>query len=92
VDGFSLEPDSVRVRGRRAAVRAIQGVSTARLDIRVRDTVPVVVDLDTSGLGVRVSPPRVRLRAQVVPDTAGRSTPRPRSVAPTPARATRAAP
>ena len=62
-------PESVRVSGSRAAVRAITAVPTARVSVQVRDSTSLVVALDTTGLRVRVSPAQVRVRVPVAADT-----------------------
>jgi hypothetical protein len=64
-----LVPESVTVVGPRERVDAVEFVPTEVADARVRDTLGVVAALDTAGLGVRVDPPRVRLRVPVVRDT-----------------------
>lgn len=71
-----FEPESVQVRGRRAAVNAVRAVPTSQITLVVRDTTLQVVTLDTSGLDVRVRPARVQVRVPLRHDTvaAGDST------------------
>ena len=64
-----IEPESVRVIGTRAALDRITEVATQRADVVVRDTAMVIVPLDTTGVGARVWPVEVQLRAPVVRDT-----------------------
>lgn len=73
-----VEPTRVQLIGERRTVRAIDTVVTASIDLVVRDTTPMTVALDTAGLGVRVSPAFVRVRAPVTaiePPTAASATP-----------------
>lgn len=60
-----LEPTRVQLIGERRTVRSIDTVHTAAADIVVRDSLPVTVALDTTGLGVRVNPAFVRVRVPV---------------------------
>lgn len=64
-----LSPDSVTVTGTRDRVRAINAVFTEPVDVRIRDSLGVVVPLDTVGLGVDVLPAVVRVRVPVTRDT-----------------------
>jgi len=61
-----VEPTRVQLIGERRAVRAIDTVVTASIDLVVRDTAPMTVALDTAGMGVRVSPAFVRVRVPLV--------------------------
>lgn len=61
-----VEPESVLVRGPRAVVRQLQAVSTVHDRLVIRDTTAQVVALDTARLGVRVTPPQVRVSATLV--------------------------
>ena len=61
-----VDPIRVQLIGERRTVRAIDTVSTAAMDLVVRDTAPMMVALDTAGLGVRVNPAFVRVRIPVV--------------------------
>jgi hypothetical protein len=61
-----IEPTRVQLIGERRAVRAIDTVVTASIDLVVRDTAPMTVALDTIGLGVRVNPAFVRVRVPLV--------------------------
>jgi len=73
-----VEPTRVQLIGERRTVRAIDTVVTASIDLVVRDTTSMTVALDTAGLGVRVSPAFVRVRAPVTaidPPTAASATP-----------------
>lgn len=54
-----LEPDSVTVLGPRRSVAQLRYVST-RADSIAVDTVPHLVDIDTTGLGVTVRPTQVK--------------------------------
>jgi YbbR domain-containing protein len=62
---IQLDPIRVQLIGERRTVRAIDTVATAALDLVVRDTAPMMVALDTTGLGVRVNPAFVRVRVPV---------------------------
>ena len=54
-----LDPESVTVLGPRRVVRALRTVSTVRDSVGM-DSIPRLVDLDTSGLGVIVRPTQVK--------------------------------
>jgi hypothetical protein len=54
-----FDPDSVTVMGPRRIVRTLATVSTVRDSVGL-DSIPRLVDLDTSGLGVVVRPPQVK--------------------------------
>ena len=60
-----LDPIRVQLIGERRTVRGIDTVATAALDLVVRDTAPMMVALDTTGLGVRVNPAFVRVRVPI---------------------------
>ena len=60
-----FEPDSVTISGDRRLVGKLDAVSTVANDIVVREAMDVVVPLDTSSLGVRVSPSSVKVSVQV---------------------------
>jgi hypothetical protein len=60
-----MDPIRVQLIGERRAVRAVDTVVTAAIDLVVRDTTPMIVSLDTAGLGVRVNPSFVRVRVPV---------------------------
>jgi hypothetical protein len=62
-----MDPIRVQLIGERRAVRAVDSVATAAIDLVVRDTTPMVVALDTAGLRVRVNPSFVRVRVPVTP-------------------------
>lgn len=55
-----LEPESVTVRGPRVAVARVRFVPTVRDSITISDTLPHLIDLDTTGLGVTVRPPQIK--------------------------------
>lgn len=61
------QPESVLVRGPRAAVQRIQSIATVLVEATTRDSLLSQVALDTAGLGVAVRPARVRLRLTSVP-------------------------
>ena len=65
----SLDPDTVTVVGRRLAVSKIDSITTLKQDLMVHDSSPLIVELDTANLGVRVRPARVRVSIKVEPDT-----------------------
>ena len=54
-----LDPESVTVLGPRRLVARVRAVRTVAESIGV-DTLPHLVDLDTSGLGVAVRPTQVK--------------------------------
>ena len=54
-----FDPESVMVRGPRRTVARLQWVSTIPDSISI-DTLPHLIDLDTTGLGVIVRPPQVK--------------------------------
>jgi hypothetical protein len=60
-----LEPDSVEVSGPRQRVLGLQFVTTTRVAIPAGDSLPHLVDIDTTKLGVRVKPTQVK--AHLVP-------------------------
>ena len=70
----SFEPDSVRVVGPRRRVSMLQAIQTIATELVVRDTAAILVPLDTTDLGVRVTPAQVRVRIPVIPDTTTRDT------------------
>lgn len=61
-----LEPIRVQLIGERRTVRSIDTVATVAIDLVVRDTTPMTVALDTTGLGVRVNPAIIRVRVPVL--------------------------
>ncbi len=67
-DAVEFEPATVRITGPRRAVRRITSVHPYSLNIVRGDTLRHVADLDTTGLGIRVLPPQVKvlLRASSV--------------------------
>jgi hypothetical protein len=62
-----FEPESVEVTGPRRAVLKLPGVRTARTTLWSLDSIPHLVDLDTSRLNVRVRPSQVRVYVSLVP-------------------------
>ena len=72
-----LEPDSVEVSGPRQRILGLQFVTTQRVTIPADDSLPHLVDIDTTRLGVRVKPAQVKVH--IVPAsaaTASRGMPR----------------
>lgn len=69
----TLEPSAVRVSGPRARVRAVDSLFTVGGQIVVRDTLSILVLLDTAGLGLTVDPTEVRVTVPAIrvmlPDT-----------------------
>ncbi len=57
----TIEPSSVRITGPRQLVRRITSVRPFSMTITEGDTAPHFADLDTGGLGVRVTPTRVKI-------------------------------
>jgi hypothetical protein len=65
-----IDPESVMVRGSRSAVRGLSAVPTERVVLVVRDTIGSrMIRLDTTGLGVTVTPAEVRVRVPAMHDT-----------------------
>lgn len=56
-----FEPDSVRITGNRRVIATITAVSTLASQLRIRDSTPLLVGLDTAGMGVLVRPGQVRV-------------------------------
>lgn len=57
-----FDPESVQVSGPRQRVAQIKAVQTIRTVISFPDSLPHLVDIDTSGLGtLRVKPPQVKV-------------------------------
>src|SRR5215207_1093730 len=61
-----FEPQAVRVTGPRRAVRRLRGIRPYSLTIAMRDTMPHVADLDTTGTGVQVQPAQVKVQLRGV--------------------------
>lgn len=59
-----FDPETVRITGPRRTVRALHGISPSALSIAAGDTLPHMAELDTIGLGVRVSPAQVKVRVR----------------------------
>lgn len=55
-----LEPESVSIAGPRRIVTNLRFVRTSADTIAPTDTLPHLVDVDTTGLGVQVRPPQVK--------------------------------
>jgi YbbR domain-containing protein len=62
-----LEPDSVQVSGPRHVVSGVSFVRTVRAAIGAPDSLPHLVDIDTTRLGVRVRPSQVKVKLVPVP-------------------------
>ena len=62
-----LEPDHVEVSGPRQRVLTLEYVSTVRVSIPATDSLPHLVDIDTTRLGLRVKPSQVKVH--LVPAT-----------------------
>ena len=60
-----LDPEKVEVSGPRRLVSALKFVTTTKATIPVGDSIPHLVDIDTTRLGLRVRPAQVK--ALVVP-------------------------
>jgi len=56
-----LEPDRVEVSGPRQRVLSLEYVLTARVAIPATDSLPHLVDIDTTRLGLRVKPSQVKV-------------------------------
>jgi YbbR domain-containing protein len=56
-----LEPERVEVSGPRQRVLGVQFVTTARVAIPAGDSLPHLVDIDTTRLGLRVRPSQVKV-------------------------------
>jgi YbbR domain-containing protein len=56
-----LEPEKVEVSGPRQRVLATQYVTTTRVTIPATDSLPHLVDIDTTRLGLRVKPSQVKV-------------------------------
>jgi YbbR domain-containing protein len=56
-----LEPDRVEVSGPRQRVLSLEYVVTARVAIPATDSLPHLVDIDTTRLGLRVKPSQVKV-------------------------------
>jgi hypothetical protein len=66
---LDFEPRSVHITGPRRLVRRMRGIYPTALSITAGDTLPHVADLDTTGLGVTVTPAQVKVRVHVTPPT-----------------------
>lgn len=64
-----IEPDSVLVTGPRHSVLRVPSVRTVKTTIVVADSLPHLVDLDTTGFapGVRVRPTQVKVQFRTLP-------------------------
>ena len=63
-----FEPESVEVSGPRRAVLRVTHVETVRATIPGNDSIPHLVDLDTTRLGARVRPAQVKVYVTPHPD------------------------
>jgi hypothetical protein len=57
----------VQVAGPRSVIEQLDSVFTRRMVLRVTDTLPQLVALDTARLGVTVRPVRVNVRVPLAP-------------------------
>jgi YbbR domain-containing protein len=62
-----LEPDRVEVSGPRQRVLSLEYVVTARVAIPATDSLPHLVDIDTTRLGLRVKPSQVKVHLVPTP-------------------------
>lgn len=69
-----LEPDQVEVSGPRQRVLGIQYVTTTRVTIPASDSLPHLVDIDTTRLGLRIRPSQVKVHLVPAADAAAAST------------------
>src|SRR5690348_17255078 len=70
-----LEPDRVEVSGPRQRVLSLEYVVTARVAIPATDSLPHLVDIDTTRLGLRVKPSQVKVHLiPATPATASAAT------------------
>ena len=74
-----LEPDSVEVSGPRQRILGLQFVTTQRVTIPAGDSLPHLVDIDTTRLGVRVKPAQVKVHIVPARALSASSRPTPRS-------------
>jgi hypothetical protein len=63
----ALDPASVEISGPSAAVMRVPFLRTDSTVLSAADTIPVLVALDTAGLGVRVRPAQVKIRVVPAP-------------------------
>ena len=56
-----LDPDQVEVSGPRQRVQGLEFVTTVRVSIPATDSLPHLVDIDTTRLGLRVKPSQVKV-------------------------------
>jgi hypothetical protein len=68
-----FDPESVDVTGPRRAIARMTSVNTVQATISLVDSLPHLVDLDTTGLGpgVRLKPTQVRVQSQPPPPAQG---------------------
>lgn len=71
-----FDPDSVQVSGPRHVVLRVPFVRTVRTSIALGDSLPHLVDLDTTRLGLRVRPSQVKAQVVSVSPYAARTAPR----------------
>jgi YbbR domain-containing protein len=70
-----LDPDRVEVSGPRQRVLSLEYVVTARVAIPAADSLPHLVDIDTTRLGVRVRPSQVKVHLLPAAATASAASP-----------------
>ena len=56
-----LDPDRVQISGPRHVVLGVSFVRTVRATIPFSDSLPHLIDIDTTNLGVRVKPPQIKV-------------------------------
>lgn len=56
-----LDPDRVQISGPRHVVLGVSFVRTVRETIPFSDSLPHLIDIDTTNLGVRVKPPQIKV-------------------------------
>jgi YbbR domain-containing protein len=69
-----LEPEKVEVSGPRQRVLSTQFVTTTRVTIPANDSLPHLVDIDTTRLGLRVKPSQVKVHLVPTLDTPAAAT------------------
>jgi hypothetical protein len=70
-----LDPDRVEVSGPRQRVLGLEYVTTVRVAIPATDSLPHLVDIDTTRLGLRVKPSQVKVHlVPSAPPTASAAT------------------
>lgn len=64
---IKIQPESVLVEGPSRVIARLDSISTRRMVLRVTDTMPQPVPLDTAQLGLRVTPSRVTVQVSLAP-------------------------